>query len=533
MSKLNRKLLRLDTGETKPLIWPDPSSPAKKIELYVGEHRGIYDITSIGKQKIIRGPHGIYYHVRNMNKNFGREITIIESSSRKVSTLPTRRMLEEAKRNRIPEEFKVLHKAEVQEYMRDKEKDEIENQEKNGNGLAHEEEKKMESHNKDDIKIRCSLMGFGVSLIDNEPKEIIYISAHEIDTILEQKITKEIDTQDTNYFISLNIGHIQIDNMLDKSFPIIFGPQRLFITDSKKKTKDEDWEPFIQMQASITETKEKGMNLTRFNSLQLQLSEMHAFVDLEIVMDLLNVLNSIFETFRPESLSIKQIENAQKQIEYVKPQDVFKLMDPSPPKKPEIIASGGNKIFIEFLHLAAIKLRVSLRLKKMAVDPTGPLIVLEVLYSVVATLGNISDAPIYFTELIMKNVFSSPADLTRAFIKKYARQGVFQLYSLLGSIDLIGNPIGLLDRLCSGMFEFFNEPRKGLMKGPKEFAKGVGKGVRSLITNVVGGSLNSVSRVSGSLYSLVKYIFEEIINKIEMLAVKKSMKICLESLIIF
>jgi len=71
------------------------------------------------------------------------------------------------------------------------------------------------------------------------------------------------------------------------------------------------------------------------------------------------------------------------------------------------------------------------------------------------------------------------------------------------------------------------------MKGPKEFAKGVGKGVRSLITNVVGGSLNSVSRVSGSLYSLVKYIFEEIINKIEMLAVKKSMKICLESLIIF
>lgn len=57
--------------------------------------------------------------------------------------------------------------------------------------------------------------------------------------------------------------------------------------------------------------------------------------------------------------------------------------------------------------------------------------------------------------------------------RNYARQGALQFYKLLGSSDLIGNPVGLIDKLGTGVFEFFNEPRKGLLKGPKEFAGGI------------------------------------------------------------
>lgn len=56
------------------------------------------------------------------------------------------------------------------------------------------------------------------------------------------------------------------------------------------------------------------------------------------------------------------------------------------------------------------------------------------------------------------------------------------------------------------MFEFFNEPRKGLMLGPKEFAGGVGKGVRSLVTNIISGSFDSVSKITGSLYGVLKNV---------------------------
>ena len=71
---------------------------------------------------------------------------------------------------------------------------------------------------------------------------------------------------------------------------------------------------------------------------------------------------------------------------------------------------------------------------------------------------------------------------------------------------MLGNPVGLIDKLGTGVFEFFNEPRKGLVKGPKEFVGGVGKGVKSLVTNIVSGSFDSVSKITGSLYGAIKNV---------------------------
>ena len=73
-------------------------------------------------------------------------------------------------------------------------------------------------------------------------------------------------------------------------------------------------------------------------------------------------------------------------------------------------------------------------------------------------------------------------------------------------MDLIGNPVGLVDKLGSGVFEFFNEPRKGLLKGPKEFVGGIGKGVKSLVTSVFEGSFGSVGKITGSLYSVTRNV---------------------------
>ena len=61
-----------------------------------------------------------------------------------------------------------------------------------------------------------------------------------------------------------------------------------------------------------------------------------------------------------------------------------------------------------------------------------------------------------------------------------------------------------MDKLGSGVFEFFNEPRKGMLRGPKEFVGGMGKGVQSLVAGVVGGSFDAVSKVTGSLYGIAK-----------------------------
>lgn len=50
---------------------------------------------------------------------------------------------------------------------------------------------------------------------------------------------------------------------------------------------------------------------------------------------------------------------------------------------------------------------------------------------------------------------------------------------------------------------------KGILKGPEEFVGGVGKGVKSLATNVVSGSFESVSKITGSLYGVLKNVSGE------------------------
>ena len=51
----------------------------------------------------------------------------------------------------------------------------------------------------------------------------------------------------------------------------------------------------------------------------------------------------------------------------------------------------------------------------------------------------------------------------------------------------------------SGVKDFFYEPAKGLVVGPREFLSGVAKGTSSLGTGVVHGTLNSVAGVGNTL----------------------------------
>ena len=125
-------------------------------------------------------------------------------------------------------------------------------------------------------------------------------------------------------------------------------------------------------------------------------------------------------------------------------------------------------------------------------------------YTLGTSIANISDASLSYHEMIITDTFTSLDKILDILSKKYVRHSILQIHRILGSSDLIGNPIGLVDKLGSGVFEFFNEPRKGLLKGPAEFVGGMGKGVTALVTNVVSGSFDTVSKITGSLYGIAK-----------------------------
>ena len=61
----------------------------------------------------------------------------------------------------------------------------------------------------------------------------------------------------------------------------------------------------------------------------------------------------------------------------------------------------------------------------------------------------------------------------------------------MGSIDLFGNPIGLAKNIGTGLFDFFDKPIEGFVKGPLEGGYGIIKGTGSLFQNTFSGTLNS------------------------------------------
>jgi vacuolar protein sorting-associated protein 13A/C len=74
-----------------------------------------------------------------------------------------------------------------------------------------------------------------------------------------------------------------------------------------------------------------------------------------------------------------------------------------------------------------------------------------------------------------------------------------QLLSLIGSIELIGNPVGLVKHLAVGIYDLFDKPIEGFIKGPIEGGIGIIKGVASLTKNTVSGVSNSGGKIAGSI----------------------------------
>jgi hypothetical protein len=50
-----------------------------------------------------------------------------------------------------------------------------------------------------------------------------------------------------------------------------------------------------------------------------------------------------------------------------------------------------------------------------------------------------------------------------------------QIYKVLGSTDILGNPISLLKNLGTGVYDFFHEPILGLITSPRDFGLGLAK----------------------------------------------------------
>jgi len=171
-------------------------------------------------------------------------------------------------------------------------------------------------------------------------------------------------------------------------------------------------------------------------------------------------------------------------------------------QKEVVKAVEDTKVYYKMFMLNPIKVNVTFNLLGLLSDSSdNPLrIVIQMLGSTFASLDNV---PIRLNALVLEDAFTGYSKLTSRIIKHYTRQGIQEIYKILGSADFLGNPVGLFSNIGTGVLDFFFEPAQGLIKSPKDFGKGLAKGTASLLKNSVYGTFNTVSKLTSTVGKVV------------------------------
>ena len=80
-------------------------------------------------------------------------------------------------------------------------------------------------------------------------------------------------------------------------------------------------------------------------------------------------------------------------------------------------------------------------------------------------------------------------------------QAIREVLKVFGSLNIIGNPVGLFSNISTGVVDLIQKPAEGFVKGPLEGGLGIMQGASSLIKNTMAGAFNSVNKITGSLSS--------------------------------
>ena len=356
-------------------------------------------------------------------------------------------------------------------------------------------------------KIDIFIKGIGLSFLDECPKEIFYISFYEIRLIYSNSYLPSIKTaKENNETFLFYLKNFQIDSSLNNSIKTLIYPKNQNIpsleSENANSYDDDDSVNFIALSVIKRSTKNitKEVKNVKYPAIDLCIQEINIKIDQVIIMNLINLLNSYIS-----KLDYFKTSNINKDDIIEEEEDNLLKNIKIPLEELKLDKHNSNKILINYLFLSAIRINLTFRLDLSNLNISHlPKIISRIIASLGSSLVRISDSPIRFKEKIIENVYMEIKEISNYFIKSFIKETKYQIYKILGSSDIIGNPVKLIEKIGTGFFEFVNEPRKGLLKGPTQFGKGLAKGVAGLLNGVVGGTLDSVSKISGTLYSLLQ-----------------------------
>eukprot|EP01038_Epipyxis_sp_PR26KG_P006870 gene6870-9407_t len=391
---------------------------------------------------------------------------------------------------------------------------------------------------------RLQIPSFSLGVIDSEhAREVMEISINGI----EFKYSETLAKTDT----SLNITWMQVDNQLPD--PI----EAVIVSPTQKKYP----QPAVRLHL-VRNNILSQPGLTSYETIQLAVQELDLKLEQQTVIASWELLKTWLQERRTSNSNNNRVElkhvdgktpgidslgfvTCMDTVQYeLLPTLSTKQFEPSSLKRsrPSFVGSSflsqalvdesakmdekTNKLYIESFQIFPVKLNVSFITNSSVQNHDSRkehqvatlnqsadgfyssigLFMWQVGEVVLDLTSTISDAPIYFNGFQVVHMFKTDSDVFKILQEHYLHSALGQLYKIVGSLDLVGNPIGLLSSLGVGVIDFFYEPAHALITTPTELRKigrGVVKGTVSLVSNTAVGFVGTgvtLSRVVGRAF---------------------------------
>lgn len=163
----------------------------------------------------------------------------------------------------------------------------------------------------------------------------------------------------------------------------------------------------------------------------------------------------------------------------------------------------SKRLYIEQLHLHPIRISLTFTQDRAtaAVESTKSMIL-----QYIRKVPSLSQAELIFTSFVVSHAFESPEIFPRIIGTHYTSQLMNQIFSIIGSLDILNGPADFLTNIGTGVRDFFYEPINGLVHGPDKFIEGLENGsislARGIFVGFVRGAANMTYVVNSNLVNL-------------------------------
>eukprot|EP00727_Mastigamoeba_balamuthi_P013169 m51a1_g8475 hypothetical protein (2175) ;mRNA; r:495382-503027 len=331
-----------------------------------------------------------------------------------------------------------------------------------------------ELENRVQLKVALRLPGIGVSVVTRAPAELAFVSLRGIEVAYSRTRKEE--------HVEVKVAGVQLDDQsLAAEFPVVL---RETIRDTPK--------PWLHM--SAVKSTQYSASILYFSYFSVLMQELDLCVD-DVFLNALSDFYASLPVAAFTSAAAAAQAAARRRSAYEGYWGVPACLDSS--------AAASRMAYFRLLHLNPIKVSLSFVFQGATSSAAAALrprnAVTSLLETLGATVANVDRTPLCFNALLLEHPFCSVDALMGVIATHYMRQGVLEVYKVIGSTELLGNPVGLFANISTGVMDFFYEPAQGIVTSPEAFGKGLARGTSSLVKNSVYGLFNTVSKITGAL----------------------------------